>query len=153
MKLRILSAAAALLTFLALPATAQMVPLQEGDVSSACGCRFGSDAPGKPTLVFWSQEDKREAVLRTAKGVQKLSFYGEKYIPEQREVPRAGDRFTLQIANGDTNVQWLGTVTSSCSPKAKRCTGTSYKGRLVVLWDGKRREQMDAWGQCFCPAP
>ena len=144
---------ATLVALCALPVSAQMQPLLKADIPAGCGCRFGTDGPGLAPLVFWSQEGAREGVLRTAQGTQKLNLYAEKYLPEQREVPRAGDRFTLQIANGDTSLQWLGTVTQSCAPKAKRCAGTSYKGRLLVLWDGKRREQLDAWGQCGCPAP
>lgn len=127
----------------------ELVPLHNPDIMPGCGCRFVVDGDRMPTL-HWSWVGARQAAVRDAGKTYWLNLQNEKYLPEKRQPPKAGDRVVLFFADSQWRIQVVGTVEQSCAPKVKACSGAQYKARLIIQNGGGNREELPATGLCGC---
>lgn len=126
----------------------ELQALGAADMPQACGCEFGRER-GK-TLLYWPQDESKAAFIREPGGVRKLRMFSEKYLPERRDPPKAGDRQALMFSDGSWHIQAVGEVTQACSAKARQCGGVVLRNRLVVQWEGREKTEIDGWGRCGC---
>lgn len=130
-------------------AHAQLLPLQSGDVMPGGGCRFTEEGvKSAPVLMQWSWVGARQAAVRDGKQVYWLDLQNEKYFPEKRQPPRYGDRMVLFFADMNWRIQVVGSVVEACAPRAKSCSGATYKARLIVQSGAGKRDEIDVTGHC-----
>jgi hypothetical protein len=131
----------------------QLLPLSPTDIPQGCGCNFVRyKSKGEGPILHWASEGKKQAMVRTDK-LHVLELREEKRIPPRDDHPLPDDRLVLFVANGDWQVQALGTVVGGACGAKRQCTSTNYQGRLLVQQEGGARNEIPVEGTCGCPKP
>ncbi|MDB5800005.1 MAG: hypothetical protein JWL63_944 [Rhodocyclales bacterium] len=129
-----------------------LLPLQSTDFAAGCGCNFVRyKSKGENPILHWTSDGKKQAVVRSGGKLHVLDLRQEKYIPLRTDHPQPDDRMVLFVANGDWQIQVLGTAVGSACKAKKQCTQTDYQGRLLVQQDGGARNEIPVEGTCDCP--
>ena len=127
-----------------------LLPLLSTDIPSVCGCSFVRyKSKGEAPLMHWASDGKQQAVVRTEGQRHVLELRQEKHMPERTGRQQPNDRLVLFVANGEWQIQMLGTVMSGC-PARTQCTA-HYQGRLLVQQNGGARTETPVEGTCACP--
>jgi hypothetical protein len=105
---------------------------------------------GEGPLLQWASDGKKQAVIRAAGERHVLELRQEKHMPERAGNPQVNDRLVLFVANGDWQIQVLGSVVGACGAK-RQCSETRYQGRLLVQEEGGARNEIPVEGVCGCP--
>ncbi|MDB5813092.1 MAG: hypothetical protein JWN23_209 [Rhodocyclales bacterium] len=131
----------------------QLLPLLSADIPAGCGCNFTRyKSKGEGPILHWSSDGKKQAMVRADK-LYLLDLRQEKYIPQRTEHPQPDDRMVLFVANGDWQIQALGTAVAGTCGAKRQCSQTSYQGRLLVQQEGGARNEIPVEGTCGCPKP
>jgi hypothetical protein len=102
-----------------------------------CGCSL--QRPGKPGTVFWSELDRRSALMNIDGKDRILKLISETPASGKQ---KKGDRSTSIYRSGKINVRIERSISSVCPQGSQECEVTGYDGKIKLNIGASPRERL-----------